>query len=185
MIWAIVLGALVVAVAGLLVVASTRPSEFHVERSGTIAAPPEVIFPLVNDFHNWEQWSPWAKLDPNCKIAFEGAPSGVSAVQRWDGDKRAGAGSCTIIESKPSSLIRIRLDFLRPFKATNIAEFNFQPQGDQTRVVWSMSGKNNLMGKVFSMFVNCDDMIGKDFEKGLAAMKTVAEGAALPAMAGA
>jgi hypothetical protein len=114
-------------------------------------------------------------MDPVCKNTFEGAAAGTGAIFIWAGNKKVGEGRMTITESRPSELIRIKLEFLKPFKATNTAEFTFKSQGNQTLVTWSMSGKNNFMGKAFGLFVNCDKMVGGDFEKGLAAMKSVAE----------
>ena len=160
------------------IIIAGRPDEFVVSRSTIISAPPEKVFPHVNDLHAWEAWSPWAKMDTNAKNAYEGAASGVGAAMSWDGNKKVGAGRMTIIESAPSGLIRLKLEFLKPFRATNTAEFIFQPEGGQTIVTWSMSGRNNFFFKVFGLFMNCDQMIGKDFEKGLAAMKSVAEVAA-------
>ena len=160
------------------IIIAGRPDEFVVSRSTIISAPPEKVFPHVNDLHAWEAWSPWAKMDPNAKNAYEGAASGVGEAMSWDGNKKVGAGRMTIIESAPSGLIRLKLEFLKPFRATNTAEFIFQPEGGQTIVTWSMSGRNNFFFKVFGLFMNCDQMIGKDFEKGLAAMKSVAEVAA-------
>jgi uncharacterized protein YndB with AHSA1/START domain len=152
-----------------------QPDEFKICRSTTISAPPEKVFPQVNDFHQWEAWSPWAKRDPACKYSYESSAAGTGAIFSWAGNKKVGKGRMTILESRPSGLIRIKLEFFKPFKATNTAEFTFQPEGNQTLVTWSMSGKNNFMGKVFGLFVNCDKMVGSDFEKGLAAMKPLAE----------
>ena len=161
----------------LIVIIAGRPDAFTVTRSANISAPPEKVFPQVNDLHKWQAWSPWAKLDPDAKNSFEGAASGVGAAMSWAGNKKVGAGRMTIVESKPGDLIRLRLEFLKPFKATNTAEFTFKPDSNQTAVTWSMSGKNNFMNRIFGLVVNCDKMIGRDFEKGLAAMKLVAEGA--------
>jgi hypothetical protein len=154
-----------------------RPDEFKVVRSATIAVPPVAVFEQVNDFHKWDDWSPWAKLDPECKNTFGGAPAGKGATFAWDGNKKVGAGRMAITDSQPPNLIRINLEFLRPFKATNTTEFMFKPEGNQTIVTWNMFGKNNFMSKAFGLFVNCDNMIGKDFEKGLAQMKAETEGA--------
>jgi hypothetical protein len=140
-----------------------------------ISTPPEKIFPHVNDLHQWEAWSPWAKMDPACKNTFEGSPAGTGAIFSWAGNKKVGEGRMTILESQPDQLIRIKLEFFKPFKATNTAEFIFKPEGNQTIVTWSMFGKNNFMGKAFGLIMNCDKMVGGDFEKGLAAMKSVAE----------
>jgi hypothetical protein len=161
-----------------LVVIAGRPDEFIVLRSTKISAPPERIFPHVNDLHKWQAWSPWAKLDPNAKNSFEGADSGAGAVMSWDGNKKVGAGRMTITGSAPNDLIRFKLEFVRPFKATNIAEFTFKPEGNQTVVTWSMSGKSNFFFKVFGLFVNCDDMCGKDFEIGLVSLKSASGAAA-------
>ena len=158
-----------------ITVVAGRPDEFIVTRSTQISAPPEKIFPHVNDFHKWEAWSPWAKMDPACKYSYSGAAAGVGAGFAWDGNKKVGAGGMTIIESAPNDLIRIKLEFLKPFKATNTAEFTFKFAGNQTAVTWSMSGKNNFFFKAFGLFLNCDDMVGKDFAKGLAAIKSVVE----------
>jgi len=157
------------------VVLAGLPDEFIISRSLEISAPPEKIFPHVNDLHKWEAWSPWAKMDPACKYSYRGPAEGVGAGFSWDGNRKVGSGGMTIIESVPNEQIRIKLEFLKPFKATNTAEFIFKPQGGQTFVTWSMTGKSNFIFKVFGLFVNCDDMAGNDFEKGLAAIKSVAE----------
>ena len=168
----LVLAALVIV---LLIVAATRPDDFRVSRNATLAASPATVFAHINDFHRWEAWSPWAKLDPACKNNFAGASAGVGANFSWDGNNKVGAGSMTITESRPGELVRIRLEFLRPFKATNTAEFTFAANGPQTVVTWTMTGKNNLMSKIFGLFVNCDKMVGGDFEKGLASLKGIVE----------
>lgn len=152
-----------------------RPDEFTVVRSATMAAPPAVVFEQVNDFHHWDGWSPWAKLDPTCKNTFSGAAAGMGAGFAWDGNNKVGAGRMTITGSQSPELIRINLEFLRPFKATNTTEFSFKSRGDGTEVTWTMSGKNNFMSKVFGLIVDCDKMIGRDFEKGLASLKSLAE----------
>ncbi|HMP83377.1 MAG TPA: SRPBCC family protein [Verrucomicrobiota bacterium] len=170
-----VLLAIAVLVILLIVVIAGQPDEFKVARSAAIAATPQKVFSHVNELRKWEDWSPWAKLDPDAKSAFEGPDSGVGSAMSWSGNRKVGEGKMTITESAPASFIQFRLEFLRPFKATNTAEFVFAPRGDQTSVTWSMAGKNNFMGKVFSLFFNCDTMVGKDFEKGLARLKAVAE----------
>lgn len=152
-----------------------RPDEFRVTRSATILALPERVFSHVNELKKWEDWSPWAKLDPNSKSTFEGPAAGVGSSMTWSGNKKVGEGRMSITESSPSNLIQIRLEFLRPFKSTATAEFTFAPRGSQTLVTWSMFGASNFMSKVFGLFMNCDTMIGKDFEKGLASLKLVAE----------
>jgi len=159
----------------IFIVIAGRPDEFTVMRSGKISAPPELIFPRVNVLRNWEAWNPWGKMDPNCKMTYDGPPAGVGAGYAWAGNKKVGEGRLTITESKPNELVRLKLEFLKPFKATNSAEFTFQPEGNQTVVTWSMSGKNNFMSKAFGLLMNFDKMVGGDFEKGLAAMKVLAE----------
>jgi hypothetical protein len=152
-----------------------QPADFRVTRTATISAPPATVFAQVNDFSKWQEWSPWAKLDPAVKSIFEGPAAGAGATFRWAGNNQVGEGRMTIIESHPSDLVRIELEFLKPFKATNTAEFTFQPEGNQTVVSWSMFGKNNFMGKAMGLIMDCDKMLGGQFEKGLANMKSVAE----------
>jgi carbon monoxide dehydrogenase subunit G len=170
-----ILIALAAIVAVFVVIVALQPAEFRVARSATISAPSETVFAQVNDFHNWTAWSPWAKLDPAMKQTYEGAPAGTGAVSTWAGNKDVGEGRMTIIESRPSELIRIKLEFFKPFAATNTAEFTFKPAGDQTAVTWSMAGEKNFMAKAFGLFMNMDKMIGDDFEKGLANLKSVTE----------
>ena len=158
-----------------VIVVALQPADFRVTRSASMSAPPAAVFAQVNDFHNWANWSPWEKRDPAMKRVYEGAPAGTGAVYRWDGNKEVGAGSMTIVESRPSDLVRIKLEFLKPFRATNTAEFTFKPEGDRTAVTWSMTGHNNFMAKAVHLFINIDKMIGDDFERGLAQMKQVAE----------
>ncbi|MDY7228854.1 SRPBCC family protein [Hyalangium rubrum] len=166
---------LVVAVVALAGYIASRPAHFSLQRTATIPAPPEVAFALVNDFHYWNQWSPWDKLDPNQKTAFDGAPAGTGAKYSWVGNDDVGEGRMTIEESKPNELVRIKLEFIKPFEATNTTTFHFKPEGEGVSVTWQMEGENNFMSKAFSVFVNMDEMVGKDFEKGLASMKTAAE----------
>jgi len=158
-----------------IVIVSMRPNDFRITRSTTINAPPVTVFAQVNDFHNWQPWSPWAKMDPACKNDFEGAPGEVGSQFLWSGNNKVGQGRMTLIETRASELIRIKLEFMKPFKATHTAEFQFQGQGTQTTVTWSMFGKNNFMAKAVTLFMNCDKMIGSQFEQGLAAMKVLAE----------
>jgi hypothetical protein len=160
---------------GLVVVIAGRPDEFVVSRSTWIDAAPEKVFPRVNELRKWEDWSPWAKIDPHATTTFEGPAAGAGSAMSWDGNKKVGAGKMTIVESQPSERVGIRLEFLRPFQATNMAEFRFQPESGKTFVTWSMRGKNNFFFKVFGLLMNCDDMVGKDFEKGLASLKVVVE----------
>jgi uncharacterized protein YndB with AHSA1/START domain len=158
-----------------IIVVALRPKEFRVARSATISAPPSAVFAQVNDFHKWEAWNPWGKIDPAMKQTYDGAPAGVGAIYTWTGNNEVGQGRMTITESRPSDLIRIELEFFKPFAATNTAEFTFQPDGNQTAVAWSMSGEKNLMAKAIHLFVSMDKMIGGQFEKGLADMKAIVE----------
>ena len=177
MLMPILVGLAVIVVLFLIIVA-TRPSDFRVSRSAAIAAPPEKVFPHVNELRNWEAWNPWGRLDPNCKMTYDGPPAGVGASYAWAGNNQVGEGRNTITESKPNELVRFRLEFAKPMKATNTAEFTFRPDGNQTIVTWTMSGKNNFAGKAFGLVVNCDKMIGGQFEKGLAQLKSLEEAAA-------
>jgi uncharacterized protein YndB with AHSA1/START domain len=171
----IVIAALVVVLIGII---AMQPSEFRVARTTTIAAPAPVVFAQVNDFHKWEAWNPWGKIDPAMKASHEGPPAGVGAAYAWAGNSQVGEGRMTVTESQPNELVRIRLDFLKPMSGTSTAEFTLRPEGDQTAVVWSMTGHNNFLAKAFCLFVNMDKMIGDQFEKGLAQMKVAAEAAA-------
>ena len=173
-----ILIALAVIVIVLVVVVAMQPSEFRVVRSATISAPAPAVFAQVNDFHKWEAWNPWGKIDPAMKQSYEGAPSGTGAIYTWAGNNQVGEGRMTITESHPSDLIRIKLEFIKPWSATNATDFAFKPQGNQTAVTWTMDGDNNFMGKAFGLFMNMDKMVGGDFEKGLAQMKAVSETAA-------
>lgn len=170
----------------LSIVISLQPSTFHVERSATIAAPAETVFALVNDFHAWGGWSPWEKLDPGMKRSYEGAPAGVGAKYAWVGNKEVGEGRMMIEKSTPGSEVGIKLEFLKPFEATNTATFTFQKTPEGTKTTWAMDGTNNFAGKAMHLVMNIDKMIGPDFERGLAAMKTAAETTAkIPAVANA
>lgn len=171
---------LVIVVAALAGIVAMQPADFSIARSATIAAPAPVVFEQVNDFHNWDAWSPWAKLDPNMKQSYEGAPAGAGAIYSWNGNSDVGEGRMQILESRPQELIKIQLDFVKPMTATNITEFTFQPDGEQTAVKWSMTGHNNFIGKAFSLIVDMDEMLGAQFEQGLAQMKTAAEAAPQP-----
>ncbi len=165
----------VVAIAGVLIVAATKPDTFSVQRSATIKAPPEKVFAVLNDFHRWTEWSPWEKLDPAMQRTLGGAASGTGATYTWEGNSKAGAGRMEIIESVPGRKVGIQLDFIKPFEGHNIAEFTLTPQGDATRVDWRMHGPAPFVSKLMQVFVSMDAMIGKDFEEGLAKLKAVAD----------
>lgn len=160
----------------LFVYAATKPDSFSVQRTTTIKAPPEKIYPLIADFHSWKAWSPYEKMDTTMKKTYAGAPSGPGAVYEWEGNSNVGKGRMEIAEATPSSKVGIKLDFLKPFESHNRADFTLEPKADSTTTVtWSMHGQNIYIGKVMSIFVNMDQMIGKDFETGLANLKAIAE----------
>jgi carbon monoxide dehydrogenase subunit G len=163
------------ALAVLVLVIATRPGTFHVERSVEIGAPPATAFALVNDFHQWQRWSPYEKLDPGMQRTFEGAASGAGAVYAWHGNKEVGQGRMTIEKSDPASQVSIKLEFIEPFAATNTATFSFAPSGRGTKVTWAMDGKNGFLSKAAHLVMDFDKLVGKDFERGLGAMKTEAE----------
>ena len=160
-----------------IIIVATRPADFRVTRTATIVAPPAVVFAQVNDLHQWVAWNPWGKLDPACKMTYEGPPAGTGAGYTWAGNNKVGEGRMIITESRPNELIRFDLEFLKPFKAANVTEFTFNSDGNQTSVSWSMSGKKNFMFKAMGLFMDSDKMVGGDFEKGLADLKSVAEAA--------
>jgi hypothetical protein len=171
----IILGVLAAIVLVLVVVVAMQPSEYSVTRSTTISAPAADVFAQVNDFHKWDAWSPWAKIDPAMKQTYEGAPAGTGAIYTWTGNSEVGEGTMTLTESQPHARIGIKLDFCKPFKGTNTAEFTFTPQGNQTVVSWSMSGRKNFIVRAMCLFMSMDKMLGGQFEKGLANMKTLVE----------
>jgi len=156
-------------------VIATRPATFSLQRTTTIKAPPDIAFALVNDFHHWGEWSPWDKLDPSQKTTFEGPATGTGARYGWSGNDDVGAGQMTIEESKANEFVRIKLEFLRPFESTNLTTFTFSPTTEGVSVTWKMEGHNNFMSKAFSLVMDMDKMVGKDFDNGLAAMRQVAE----------
>jgi len=170
----IVLIALIVLVAGVVLFAATRPDNFRVERLTQVSAPPEKILSFINDFHQWSVWSPYEKLDPAMKRTYEGQQAGKGAVYEWNGNSKAGQGRMEIVEAAATATV-IQLDFVKPFKAHNIARFTAQPRGDGTVLSWSMEGPASFMYKLFGLFINMDRLIGNDFESGLASLKTAAE----------
>lgn len=157
---------LALAIMAFIIVVSRRPDTFRVSRSAVISASPDKLFPHINNLRNWKAWSPWARMDPNSTATFEGTDEGVGMKLSWEG-KKTGQGNMTIIESRPNELVKLNMVFVKPFKANNTAEFTFEPQGDKTKLTWTTYGHNNFMGKMFSMFVDCDKMTGDQFEKGL------------------
>jgi uncharacterized protein YndB with AHSA1/START domain len=171
----IALGVLVILVILVLIYASTRPDTFQIQRKIAIKAPPEKVFPLVNDFHEWAKWSPWEKLDPNLKRTYGGPDSGPGATYGWEGNDKVGTGRMEILKTTPPNEVKIQLDFLKPYEAHNTGTFQFQPTSEGTEVIWTMDGEAPFMFNVMKVFIDMDGIIGKDFEKGLAAMKVEAE----------
>jgi len=170
-----VLAILIVLVVVLVVLIAMQPEDFRVERKATMAAPPDAVFAQVNDFHKWEAWSPWEKLDPNMKRTFEGSESGPGAIYKWAGNDKVGEGQMKILETKPNESVKIKLDFIKPFESTSTTDFTFKGDGKETLVTWTMYGKHNFMSKAMCLIKSMDSMVGPDFEKGLASMKTIVE----------
>ncbi len=174
-----ILIAIVVLLAGLLAFAATRPDTYRVERSKVIAAPAEAAYAQIADFRAWERWSPWEKLDPQMQKTHEGTPGTVGASYSWQGNDDVGKGKMTFTELDAPKHVGIRLEFIEPFASVASTRFAVQPKGaDSSEVTWSMEGNNDFMGKVFSIFVDMDSMIGADFEKGLADLDAASKDAA-------
>jgi uncharacterized protein YndB with AHSA1/START domain len=171
----IIAAVIAIIIAIVLILAMTKPDTFRVERAATVNAPAEKVFPLISDFRQWMNWSPWEGRDPAMKRSYSGAERGKGAVYAWEGNKNVGCGCMEILEASSPSKIVIKLDFLKPFEAHNTAEFTMLPQGGLTSVVWVMHGPAPFMSKVMHVFMNMDRMIGKDFEAGLANLKTISE----------
>ena len=163
-----IFGGLAVGVAALAAYIASRPAHFSISRSRTLAAPPDVVHAHVNDFRKWTAWSPWEKRDPALTREYSGAPAGAGASYAWKGNRDVGEGRMTITDSRPPQSVTIRLEFIKPFAATNTTQFDFAPSGSGTNVTWAMSGENNFVSKAFSVFMNMDRLIGADFEQGLA-----------------
>ena len=174
--WTILALLIAAAIVTFFIVVAAKPNTFRLQRSLSMAAPPEAIYALINDFHNWPQWSPWEKMDTSLQRTYSGEPSGVGAVYDWTGTGKAGTGRMAIKEAVPSSRILIALDFFKPFKASNMAEFTLQPQDGGTVVTWAMYGPSPFMSKLMSTFFNPETMVGPDFEAGLQSLKTISEG---------
>jgi len=173
---AIIAVVLAIAIAVVLILAATKPDTFTVQRAAVVKAPPEKIFPLINDFHQWGTWSPWEGKDPGMKRTYSGTASGRGAVYAWDGNKNVGSGRMEILDTSSPSKIVIKLDFLKPFEAHNTAEFTMLPQGDgATNISWVMHGPAPFMSKMMQVFMNIDKMVGKDFEIGLSNLKKLTE----------
>ncbi|MEM7251662.1 MAG: SRPBCC family protein [Pseudomonadota bacterium] len=166
---------IVLALVALFGFAATKPDSFRVERSTTISAPAETVFPLINDLKQWDNWSPWANRDPDMKKSVSGSPAGVGAIYEWEGNQEVGQGRMEIMESNPPSKVSIKLNFIKPFEAENTSEFALSASGDSTDVTWAMFGNNTFLQKVMSVFFSMDEMVGPDFESGLSSLKALAE----------
>jgi uncharacterized protein YndB with AHSA1/START domain len=166
---------LAIAIAVVLMLAATKPDRFSVQRAITVRAPAEKVFSLINDFHQWGSWSPYENRDPAMKRSYDGPASGKGAVYGWEGNKNVGSGRMEILDASAPSKIVIKLDFFTPFEGHNTAEFTMLPQGDATNVTWLMHGPAPFMNKLMQVFMNLDNMIGKDFEAGLANLKRITE----------
>ncbi len=170
----IILGVLALAVIGLIAFASTKPDSFIIQRSTAINAPPEKVYALIQDFRQWGAWSPFEKMDPEMKRTFGEPASGLGGIYGWEG-KKAGSGTMKITQGDPGRRVVIALDFTKPFPANNTATFDIEPVGKGAKVTWAMTGKSPLMFKVMDTLMGMDKMVGKDFDKGLADLKTAAE----------
>ena len=162
-------------IAGVLGYAAMRSGQFRVERSARVAAPPDRVFAVINDFHEWKSWSPWEEIDPAMNRIHSGPANGQGAIYEWKGNKQVGEGRMEITESIPSKKVGIKLDFLKPFEAHNMVELSLVPSGNATDVTWAMTGSSPFLMKVIGLFMSMDKMVGKDFEKGLARLKTRVE----------
>ena len=162
-------------VGGILLLAAMRPDSFRVQRSASIQAPPEKIFPLINDLRRFNTWNPFEKKDPNLKGSYAGAESGKGAAYAFQGNSEVGSGRIEIIESLPASEVRMKLDMLKPIQASNVVEFTLRPNGSGTRVTWSMQGPVPYFARIIHLFIDMDAMVGGEFEKGLADLKSIVE----------
>jgi hypothetical protein len=171
-----ILALVAVLVAAFVLFVSTRPARFRIERSIAISAPPERAFAHVNDFRKWVGWSPWEKMDPSMKKTFDGSPAGAGSVYSWSGNSKVGEGRMTIERSEVPLLVGLKLEFLKPWQATNATTFSFVPAEGGTKVTWAMEGENRTFGaKAFAVVMNVDKLVGRDFERGLASLKTISE----------
>jgi hypothetical protein len=166
---------IVLLVAGLLAFAATKPDHFRIQRSATLKSPPEKIFPLINDFSRWGAWSPYERKDPAMKRAFSGPAAGKGAVYAWEGNKDVGQGRMEITQAAAPTLVALKLDFVKPFEAHNRVDFTLEPRGDATEVTWAMQGPMPFLSKLMTVFFDMDQMVGRDFEAGLASLKALAE----------
>lgn len=166
--------ALLVAVAAILALAARKPDQFRFARTARIAATPERLFPLINDLKVMNSWNPFALRETAGKGTYSGPQSGKGATHEFAGPK-SGTGSIEIVDAVPSSKVVMRLVMTKPMKADNTVEFTLEPSGAATDVTWAMSGRQPLLAKVMTLFIDCDKMVGKDFDEGLANLKRIVE----------
>jgi uncharacterized protein YndB with AHSA1/START domain len=166
---------IVFAIAAILIFAAMQPNSFRVQRSTTIKAPPEKIFAAINDFHLWEAWSPWEKIDPAVKRSYSGSETGKGAVYAWEGNNDIGQGRMEIIESTPSSKLLVKIEFIKPFAAINTIEFNLAQNGENTTVTQAIYGPSPFISKLMGLFFSMDKMVGGKYDEGLASLKAIAE----------
>jgi hypothetical protein len=171
----ILLIAITAVIGVFLIIVAMQPSSYRVMRSIVIAAPPDALFPQMNDLKKWEVWNPWGKADPNMKLTYGGPTSGVGANYSWAGNSEVGEGRATITESRPSESVKYKMEFFKPMPATSVMEFAFKPQGNETEVAVTVTGEKSFVAKAFCLFMSMDNMIGGKFEKALAELKTIAE----------
>lgn len=162
-------------IAAVMLYAATRPDTFRVERRTQIQAPPDRIWAELSDFRRWQQWSPWEAMDPQMKRSYSTPSAGKGAVYAWEGNQQVGQGRMAIVEADAPSRLVIKLDFIQPFEAHNTAIFTLMPQANGTEVSWAMQGPNTYAGKLMQLFFDMDQMVGRDFEAGLARLKATAE----------
>ena|SRR5579872_5392398 len=174
MTFVIIAAAVILVLIGII---ARQPPDFRITRTTTVSAPPAAVFGLVNDFHNWTAWDPWEKIDPALKRTYEGPSEGTGAIYSWVGNIKAGEGRMTILESRRNDLVTIKRELQKPLACANKHEFTFAPEGDHTKVTWSMTGKSNFIFKACSLVMNMDKAVGEDFEKGLAEIRSLAEAA--------
>jgi hypothetical protein len=167
---------LAVAILGLAGYVAMQPDNFRIERRMIVNAPPQDVFAQVNDFRKWDDWSPWAKLDPDATVAFEGPRAGPGAVFKWAGNAKIGQGTMTLVANKPGEFVRVDVEFVKPFEGRSTSEFTFRPQGDRTQVTWTSQGPMTFLSKAMCLIMNMEKVLGPDMEKGLVQMKNVAEG---------
>jgi uncharacterized protein YndB with AHSA1/START domain len=172
------LGLLLLLLLGFMAYVAVQPAQFEVTRSITIAAPPETVFAEINDFHSWPAWSPWAKLDPEMTTGFAGPSTGLGARYSWSGNDKVGEGRMEVVESHPNDRIVVRIDFARPMANTAMSEFTFKPNSAGTGVTWTMTEQDGFFGKAARIVFHLGKLIGADFERGLAQLKSTVEGKA-------